>query len=460
MKSLTGSVGSAMRSGLVGVAVCAAATAQIPTHQTPPQPDKTNVLIIVGDDVGLDMIGAWGVSPDAPPTPTLDTLANGGVRFTHAYANPLCSPTRATIVTGRYGFRTQIGYLIYPLQAGFALQLSEVTFAEAIGVGGYNSIATAAIGKWHLGSASVGGAFNANLQGFEWFSGTLGNFANQDYYTHRKYINGVQAASTTYATTEQVDDAMARINTMPEPWCLYLAFNAPHEPFHVPPSNLHTYTLSGDPELTPQPHFRAAMQAMDTEIGRLLESIPPAVLANTTILFVGDNGTPGAVVTPPFDPNKSKATVYEGGVRVPLLAWGKHVVSPGRVCDALVNTVDMFPTVLDLFRDQTEIAMPKNLKLDGVSLMPYLTDPQQAPQRAWVYSDHFIPNGPGPYTLSERMLRDQRWKLIERDGSPDEFYDIGNALIEAQDLLAHQLDAEQLAAYQQLKLQMVALTQN
>jgi arylsulfatase A-like enzyme len=120
------------------------------------------------------------------------------------------------------------------------------------------------------------------------------------------------------------------------------------------------------------------------------------------------------------------------------------------VCDALINTVDVFATVIDLFRDQAELVLPKQLPIDGVSFLPYLVDPDQRPLREWVYSDHFAPNGPGPYNTNERMVRDARWKLIERIGSADELYDIGEQLFDGPNLLAHELDAEQLEAYARL----------
>ena len=450
-RSLANLPGVRLRVAIAVVALTPVIRAQVWTGQTPREPDPTNVLIVVADDVGVDMIGAWGLSPDAPPTPTIDNLAFNGVRFTRAYSQPLCSPTRATLMTGRYGFRTQIGTLVYPYDpTTFGMSLSEVTFAEALGAGAGASIATSAIGKWHLGSAATGGASNPNLQGFEWFSGTLENLGTQNYYAHWKFVNGELTVSHTYATTEQVDDALARIQAMPEPWCLYLAFNAPHAPVHVPPANLHTYVLSGPPNQTAGLHFRAALQALDTELGRLLGSMPPAVLANTTILFLGDNGTPAHMVTPPFDPDQAKGSLYEGGVHVPLIAWGKHVESPGRVCDALVNTVDVFSTVLDLYRDQVEIVSPKGLTVDGRSLMPYLLDPKQPGQREWVYADIFEPNGPGPYTRFERMVRDKRWKLIRRAGVADELFDLGFELQEGDNLLAQALNDEQLEAYARL----------
>ena len=450
ISSIARRIAPCVRAASVGVAATLCAGAQVWTGQAPPVPDPANVLIVVVDDVGVDLVGAWGIA-DAPPTPTIDNLAHNGVLFSRAYAQPVCSPTRATIMTGRYGFRTLIGTPIRPNNFSYPLQLSELTFVQVLTAQACVPIANGAIGKWHLGSLADGGLLSPNNHGFQWFAGTIANLAAGDnYFAFQRDVNGVESLCTTYATTQQVDDALARIHAMPEPWCLYLAFNAPHQPYHAPPQALHTYTLSGNPQLTPELHARAAMQALDTELGRMLASIEPGVLARTTLLLIGDNGTDSDVAEPPFQPNTVKGSLYEGGVHVPLLAWGKRVASPGRVCDALVNSVDLFPTVLDLFRDQAETSLPKPLPIDGVSLMPYLLEAKPQAQREYVYADHFSPNGPGPYAFFDRMVRDARWKLIVHDDGGDEFYDIGDALVEGENLLAHELNAEQLAAYARL----------
>jgi arylsulfatase A-like enzyme len=411
-----------------------------------------NVLVIVADDVGTDMIGAYHLQPNAPPTPVIDSLAANGVLFEHAYACPTCSPTRGEIMTGRFGFRFGLGNPIKEWLAEPALPLSEVTLPEMLDHAGATPIPNAVIGKWHLGSLSVGGADDPNLQGADWFEGTLGNlWHGQDYFSHDKVINGITIPSTTYATTEQVDDALARIDVMPEPWFMYLAFNAAHEPFHAPPAYLHTYTLSGDPNLTPVPHFCAAVQAMDTEIGRLLSSMPAATLANTTILFIGDNGTPNEAVTPPFVAGRSKGSLYEGGVHVPVIISGKRVRHPGLTCSAMVQAVDLFPTVAELLGRNYRTGVGDNRAIDGHSLIKYLEDPAAAPQRSFVFSERFSPNGFGPYVTQGWMVRDERWKLIRIAGDDDLFFDMQGVLFEGEDLLRNPMTNTQVNAYQHLK---------
>jgi arylsulfatase A-like enzyme len=364
-------------------------------------------------------------------------------------------------MTGRFGFRTGIGAIIRPARDEFALPLDEITLPEVFAKCTGAHIATAAIGKWHLGSPQTGGELNPNLQGFEWFEGTLGNFIRDEtYFSHLVVTNGVERASTTYATTEQVDAALARIDVLREPWFVYLGFNAAHGPFHVPPANLHTYELSGPARKSPREHCRAAVQALDTELGRLLAGINPAMLANTTIVFIGDNGSASKAVSESFDADMAKDTLFEGGVHVPLIIAGKHVTEPGRICSALVNAVDLFPTAIELAGGASKgLTLPPSTVLDGVSLVPLLADAHAPPPRTWVYAEHFYPNGPGPHIIDARMVRDVRWKLIEDAHHDDQFFDVGEELQEQGSLLPGTLTRQQQEAYERLKQTLQALTQ-
>ncbi len=391
----------------------------------PAETQPTNVLLILADDLGVDMFGPYGVHPSPPPTPNLDALAAEGMLFEYFYSLPSCSPTRAAILTGRMPFRHGIGKPIDQWTAEHALALEERTLAEVLKDGSAASVSTSAIGKWHLGSESVGGASHANLQGFDWFEGTLGNLMfGSNYFGYQKVTNGVTEASRTYVTSEQVDDALERISVMPEPWFLYLGFNAPHSPLHAPPSNFHSQSISGVPEDTPNDHHRAMVEALDRELGRLLAGIPESVRANTTILFLGDNGTPANVMVAPSIPGNSKGSVYEGGVRVPFVVAGKHVEVPGSRCPSLVQAVDLFPTVLELMGTDLAKGVGDNRPIDGISIVPYLSDPARAPLRQYAASERFSPNGFGEYTSYGAMVRDTRWKLVRRAGQPDALFDM------------------------------------
>jgi hypothetical protein len=132
------------------------------------------------------------------------------------------------------------------------------------------------------------------------------------------------------------------------------------------------------------------VEALDTEIGRLLSSLPPAVLANTMVLFVGDNGTNAKVTVPPFDVDHAKSTLYEGGINVPLIVSGPEVQVPGSEVSALVDTTDLFATVLELAGSSAASRAP----LDSVSLVPYFADPGTPPARSFAYAELFVPGGP------------------------------------------------------------------
>lgn len=349
----------------------------------PPLPP--NILIVVADDLGVDMVGAYGEGSDLPPTPTIDSLATGGLLFRNAWARPGCSPTRATIQTGREGFRTGVGWGVGP--GDWAMNPSETTLPELLDLGTKGAYSHAAFGKWHLGNASVGGDNSPNVAGYGHFNGTLDNFEPpHDYYNWIKVVDGVSSISTTYATTDTVDATLAWITTTPQPWFAYVAFNAPHIPYHAPPPNLHTIDLS---QPNDRKYYKAMTQAMDTELGRLLAGISPEVRKNTVIIFLGDNGTPRAVTVSPFVPKHGKTTLYEGGVNVPLIVNGPVVAQPGSEVTGIVSTTDLFATVGDIARvDWTLVPRPS----DSTSMAPYFSDPSQPSLRAYVYSEIFRPN--------------------------------------------------------------------
>jgi arylsulfatase A-like enzyme len=366
--------------------------------------ERPNILLILADDMGVDLMGAYGEHPDADFTPVLDALAQRGLLFRNVWSNAACSPSRATILTGRYSHRTGIGQGVEYYATPFELSVDEQTLPRVLGA----EYRTAAVGKWHLGARLVSGPRHPNTMGFETFSGSmtiLDGFIGDAYYEWPKVVDTTPSVSTTYHTTETVDDAIELIDSYGrEPWFLWLAFHAPHAPYHKPPAHLHDFDLP-DPIIDHIPvHVRAAAQVMDTEIGRLFDSMGPSVLARTVVIFAGDNGTSSRATTAPFDPEHAKLTVFEGGINVPLVIAGPGVVE-GKTCQALVNTTDLFATVAELGGSAARAE-------DSVSLVPYLSDPDQPGLRSWVYAEHFLPNGHGPPTYRLRTVRDLRYKLI------------------------------------------------
>ena len=392
---------------------------------------QDNLLIIVADDVGVDMIGAYGEGPDPPQTPTIDQLASEGVLFRNVWANPTCSPTRAEMHTGRYGHHTGVGLVVSNL--GWSLQQDETTFAEVLARYPELGYTTGLIGKWHLSNWNNGYLDGPLLQGFDHFTGARENVRSDLGYRFDKWLrveNGVESQCTTYATVQQVDDALAFIATAPEPWVCMLNFNAPHEPFHRPPANMLQRILpDGNPRLNPPPFYKAAVEALDMEVGRLLTSIGPA-MASTNIVFTADNGTPQLASEAPFLPSHAKLTPYEGGLNVPLIVTGPIVAQPGREVIALVGATDMYSSALELCGVTDASVLEPGVNHDSYSFVPYLKYPTQSAIRDHVYAEMFSPNGPAGLMANNdvRAIRNERYKLIRRGitGGPYqwEFYDL------------------------------------
>ena len=406
-----------------------------------------SILLLITDDLGVDAAEfyptTWqGVTvrrvtkPPAPPMPNLKRLAQAGVLFSNAWANSLCAPSRAALFTGRYGFRTGVGNNPNDNHVP-ALARGEVTLAELFAARPALNYLLGHVGKWHV---SPGNA-DPNLQGWSYFAGGLPARAGLElYFSWRKDVNGVVSSTKTktYATTDQVNEALGLIQTAKRqgrPYFVQVAFNAPHSPYHVPPNALHS--RDSLPPFTsdraPRPYFEAMAEALDSEIGRLWNEVKND-LANTTVIFVGDNGTTKAVVASPYPPNRAKGTLYETGIRVPLLIAGAGVANPGRLATGVVNTVDLFPTVLAL----AGIPLPSGVKLDGVSLLPDLQNASGGARRSWAFAEQF-----SSQTSFQRAIRNATYKLIERSGGGREFYDLAADPFETKNLIGGTLTAAQ-----------------
>ncbi len=386
------------------------ACADTPWDQAWDRPaEPTNVLVVLIDDVGIDKVRSYQPGrAGLPVQPTLDRLADVSVRFETAWAQPACSPTRAALLTGRHPRRVGIGRYL-PDDTLWELPLAEQTLPELLAAAPA-SWETAAVGKWHLSSASSPSGFDhPNLQGFDSYRGWPGNIGGIDYhYEHfRKVVDGVESTEDTYATTDEVDDALDFVRSAGEPWMLFLAPHAAHIPLHVPPAGLHD-SVGLDAETSAEADlFGAMVQALDTELDRLLSGIPADVLGRTTVFGLGDNGTASLQVVEPFDPTRAKGTLFETGVRVPLFVAGPLVL-PGATSEAMVHVTDLFPTVAGLAGLEAQV--------DGIDLAPWLADPAAPSGREVLYSDRFRPLGPPPWHEQDlRAVRDERYKLISDD---------------------------------------------
>ena len=302
---------------------------------------KNNVLLIIADDLGLDATVGYNIGNQKPSMPTLQKLINSGIKFNNVWSNPVCTPTRATILTGKYGYRTSV------LKVDDVLSTSEVSIFKHLD--NNTNYSSAFIGKWHL-SGRPSDRNHPNNMGIDYYAGILGGGV-QNYFNWTLSKNGQNSNVNEYITSVFTDEAISWINDQSNPWFLCLSYNAPHTPFHLAPTNLHSQgTLPDDNtsiEQNPLPYYFSMIEAMDTEIGRLLQSIGTAVANNTTIIFVGDNGTPNQVAQQ-YSPRRVKGTLYKGGINVPMVVSGNKVTRLNDNDNSLINTTDLYSTIAEL----------------------------------------------------------------------------------------------------------------
>jgi arylsulfatase A-like enzyme len=379
-----------------------------------------NVLLIISDDHGVDASNQYTFSTDRPRTPTLDSLANAGVVFDNVWATPQCTTTRGTLMTGKHGVHS--GLTFVPAVMGTATEtLPRYLRAQA----STSMYRTAVIGKWHLGGANPA-LTHPTDSGVDYYAGTITGVL-PDYFNWPLIENGQQSTSTRYHTSHITDLSIAWAADQSAPWVLWLTYAAPHSPFHLPPAALHSRTeLSGtaaDIAARPRAYYLAAIEAMDTEIGRLLAALPTDVRANTLVLFVGDNGTPVPVIDRAvFSGTHAKGSLYEGGIRVPMLASGAGVTRRAAREAALINTTDLYSTVAN-------VAGSSALSVhDSFSFAAVLGAGGAAPRR-FNYSE-FVSNEVSGWTV-----RDARYKLIRFASGAQQLFDLSTDLAEQRDLL-------------------------
>lgn len=420
-----------------------------------------NVMVIIADDIGTDYFGFYEDHADTVAVPNIRTLLNKGIRFQNAWSSPVCSATRAGIITGRYSFRTGVGGIIGGAGGSASLDTAEVTIPKLLKIFNPN-IAKAHIGKWHLQQPiPAANLLFPNKMGYDHFEGP---FTGQitSYTNWTKYTNGVAGTITNYATSENVNNAVAWLKTQnTKPFFLWLAFNAPHDPLHLPPAGLHTYTtLSGtaqDISNNPKPYFKAMIQALDHEIGRLFDSLKAINRYDSTdFIFIGDNGnTPRTAQI--ANTNRAKATVYNYGVHVPFIIAGPSVSGPGRVSDALVNTADIFATTLDLFGySNWQSLLPANKPVDSKSILPIIKN-ESTQIRPWAFTEIFKQTTD---SNDGKAMRNKDYKLIKFDNLLQEFYNLTNDPGETTNLLNGTLTSTEITNYNYLCTEMTTLTGN
>lgn len=406
------------------------------TNSVPGLTTKPNILLIIADDMGLDATPGYNIGAAKPNLPTISALAANGISFDNFWTNPVCSPTRASILTGKYGYRTGV----LGVENDNQIPLTETSIQKFLDIKTGTAYAHAVIGKWHLSGTTNGGANNPGNMGVGHYAGFLSG-AMQNYNNWQLTTNGVAENCTTYATTKFTDLAIDWVGKQSKPWFLWLAYTAPHTPFHLPPINLHnrdnlptdTSSINADP----QPYFFAMMEAMDTEIARLLASIPTAQKENTIIIFIGDNGSSREVIQTPYIKAKSKGTVYQGGICAPLIISGIGVSRKGVHETALINSADLFATIADVSGTGT------NQINDSKSLRPLFSN--SGAHNDYIYSEVKTS------TTVAWTVRNETYKLIEFTNKSKEMYNLITDPYETNNLLNSTLTNELTIAKQDLE---------
>ncbi len=415
--------------------------------------DKPNVILIMTDDQGWGDFGKNGNK--IIETPNLDQLASNSVSWENFYVSPVCSPTRASLMTGRYNQRTKCldTYLARSMMAS-----DEVTVAEALKGAGY---ATGIFGKWHLGDNYP---MRPSDQGFEYsfihkgggLSQPSDAIENNDRYTDPiLYRNNSEISTKGYCTDLYFNEAIKFISnsqTSQRPFFAYIATNAPHFPSHdVPAELLEHYKTKDIPSLLPDDkkdnakeidkvqRVAAMITNIDQNIGNLIESLKEKdLLDNTLIIYLNDNGPNTSRYTGDFRGKKSN--IYEGGIRSPLwLHWPEKFKSAKTITSNLAAHIDIMPTIMDA----CEFGIPEALQFDGRSLLAKsLDDSAELADRPLIIQAH---RGASLVKRHNFMIRDKQWKLLHDSGfvnlrltepKPYELYDLSTDPGETNNLAA------------------------
>lgn len=392
------------------------------------RPERPNIVFILADDLGWRDLACYGNEHHS--TPNIDRLASEGARFTHAYAAaPVCSPTRASILTGRWPVRLGVtdwipgrpsparGPLVTPATAR-ELPLEEATLAEALRQAGYR---TANIGKWHLG----GQGFLPGDQGFD--VNIAGTESGSPPRSPRPYFGpfelpGMKAAEGEFLTSRLTDEAVRFIEqNRQNPFFLLLSHFTVHIPLSAPQELVERHRARSGGRY--HPVYAAMVETLDQSVGRVLETLDRAGLArNTIVVFFSDNGGlcfEGASkerVTSNAPLRAGKGHLYEGGIRVPFLLRFPGAARAGSTIDSPVSSVDLLPTLC-------EAAGVRARHADGVSLLPMLRGAAPRPRQLFWHYPHYSNQGGEPASA----IREGDWKLIEfYHGERREMYNLRN----------------------------------
>ena len=404
---------------------------------SPREFEQPNIILIMADDLGYGDIGCYG--NDDIKTPNLDKLASEGLRFTDFHSNgAVCSPTRAALLTGRYQQRSGIEGVVTAKgearQTGLAIE--EVTFADFMKSAGYS---TGIVGKWHLGYRID---YNPIYQGFDFFRGYVSG--NVDYHSHidqagiPDWWHNLEKTEEEGYTTDLISKYAIQFieNNKDQPFCLYVAHEAPHYPFQgrkdkadrFPGRDFKTHGSRSDKEEA----YKEMIEVMDEGIGQIIYKLYELGLSEKTIVFFcSDNGGMASVASN-GNLRGHKGSLWEGGHRVPAIAWWPGYIKSGTYTDATVMSMDFFPTFVNLSKAETT----KDYGFDGLDITRLLIEGRSLPERPlfWKFK-------------RQKVIRKNDWKLIvDRDTA--KLFNLNSDISEQQDLslmeqdMAIQLRAE------------------
>ncbi len=357
-------------------------------------PAKPHIIFILADDLGYADVGWHG---GEIKTPNLDKLANGGAKLEQFYVQPVCSPTRAAFLTGRYPMRHGLQVGVVRPWAQYGLPLDERTLPQALKEAGYE---TAITGKWHLGHFQPD--YLPTRRGFDHQYGHYNGAI--DYFTHIRdegfdwhkddKVNRDEGYSTHLLAKEAV--RLIRERDKKKPLFLYVPFNAVHAPHQVPDKYKQPYAQLAEPRRT----YAGMVAAMDEAIGQIIAAIDESGMRkNTLILFSSDNGGPQpGKVTNNGKLRAGKATLYEGGIRVAACANWDGVIRAGTVVNEPLHIVDLYPTLLKLAGAKLE----QKHALDGLGVWATITEGKPSPHKEILINT----------TPNNGAIRMGNWKLV------------------------------------------------
>jgi choline-sulfatase len=439
-------------------------TAALPSARAEIGSNRPNVVFICTDDQARWSIGAYGNSDVR--TPNLDRLSRAGVRFDNAFTvTPVCSPSRASMFTSRYS--TQFGiedWINQTIEPNLGLSQSAVLWPELLRGAGYTNML---IGKWHLGSLDE---FHPTRQGYDRFFGFRGGGNTPMNPVLEK--DGTTTSFTGSLPDLLMDEGLKFLEASRDrPFLLSVHFREPHAPY-APVPEIDAAVYRDKPLSVPEfpgvsrprvvqltRQYYSSVHAVDRNVGRLLDALDRLDLAKNTIVFftsdhgymIGHHGLlhKGNAVWLVEGKQGSRPNMFDDAIRVPLLVRWPNVVKPGTVITRVVSNLDIFPTVLEA----TGIGVPPNLKIEGRSVVPFLTGKADADALKPPWNDTLF----GQYDMKHsqrarmRMLRSTEWKLIRHfePNVADELYRLSTDPAELTNLIGVHEHGETLATLKQ-----------